>query len=103
MATVADDDVRLRLTTLTGFLRDHLPEHAEFEERDLYPTVERLVSVLGGATKTISCPHRAIRAKVEASERFSESMRQSRRVNPRKCRDGALTTRTRGAAREPFR
>lgn len=65
MATAVEDDLRGQLATFTGFLRDHLLEHAHSEERDLYSVVKRLLCSLGGATATMSRDHKAI-AAVEA-------------------------------------
>jgi hemerythrin-like domain-containing protein len=82
MASLADDDVRRRLVELVGFLRQHLLDHAEAEERDLYPVVERLLRSLGGGTATMSRDHRAITAKVEALERLSSVLEQGSSVAP---------------------
>lgn len=82
MASASDDQVLRQLSTLAAFLRDHILDRAESEERDLYPVVERLLRTLGGATDTMSRDHETITAKVEALEHLSESVRPGLAVDP---------------------
>ncbi len=68
-----EGELRMRLHEVLHFLRDGLLPHAREEERSVYPAVEQVLHMEGGATRTMSIDHRFVGQMVEELDEIGRS------------------------------
>ncbi len=73
ISTLGPEDQRRRMTEIVQFFREEIEPHAQWEERVLYPAVDRRMKSVRPFTSTMRGDHRVVERWVQELDRMARS------------------------------